>query len=334
MDIVVELPDHDLTSGGIMRTLKVVMELPHYSPESGGIRDNILIAETLSMHVRFQNLSCGYPDIKADWTVGFPDNTFPKCDICITYSDNPYIEELVELPQIGRVYILMLSYGMNLPVEKSNIHNSKLKVLCSTKKLEKAIKDEGVEVFRLGIGLDMSEMYQNNIERKNYLAILYNNMGVKKYQTAVKVADILYQNKIIDGVISFGRSDGYNKYQHPKGLIKHYSRASRDEVREIFNTCKCFLMPSVSEGLNLTPIESALCGCPAVLCDGAIGEIFFDKINCLVAAKEDISDMVNKCKHLISNFEIASPLFQKDMNETIKNMTWNKVFDNLKKILC
>ena len=57
MDIVVELPNYDLTSGEIMRTLKVVMELPHYSPESGGIRDNILIAETLSMHVRFQNLS-------------------------------------------------------------------------------------------------------------------------------------------------------------------------------------------------------------------------------------------------------------------------------------
>ena len=334
MDIVVELPDYDITSGGIMRTLKVVMELPHYSPESGGIRDNLLIAEKFNMQVRFQNLSCGYPDIKTNWTVGFPDHTFPKCDICITYSDNPYIEELVELPQIGKVYILMLSYGMNLPVEKRNIHNSKLKVLCSTKKLEKAIKDEGVEVFRLGVGLDMSEMYQTNFERKNYLAILYNNMGVKKYQTSVKVADILYQNKVINGVISFGRSDGYDKYQHPKGLIKHYSRASRSEVREIFNICKCFLMPSVSEGLNLTPIESALCGCPAVLCDGAIGEIFFDKVNCLVAVKEDISDMVNKCKYLISNFEIASPLFKKDMNEKIKDMTWNKVFDNLKKILC
>jgi GT2 family glycosyltransferase/glycosyltransferase involved in cell wall biosynthesis len=336
--VVMELPFYDTTIGGINRSLRVVMELPYYSKIGGGIRDSILISQEFepTMELRFQRVSneTDLSALTAKYTIGLPDETFPMCDICITYSDNPYLEKLVNLPQVGKVYILMLSYGMNLPVERANILNPKVTVLCSSKKLEDAISAEKVKVYRLGLGLDMSTMYiDKTVKRKKYLAILYNSMLTKKYTTAIEVANILYKNKVIDGVITFGREEGYSTAQKPMGLVKHYSKATPNEIRELFNMCQCFLMPSVTEGLNLTPIESTLCGCPAVLCDGAIDEVFFDKINCFISPIEDKNKMVDLCTTIINKFNKYSESFQKEMKSTIEHMQWPTVYEKLTRVI-
>jgi GT2 family glycosyltransferase len=336
--IVMELPFYDKTSGGINRSLRIVMELPYYSKICGGVRDSVLIAQqfTPTAELRFQRLisESNPAELSTKWSVGLPDESFPTCDICITYSDNLYLEKLVNLPQVGKVYILMLSYGMNLPVERANVLNPKVTVLCSSKKLEKAISEEKVKVYRLGLGLDMSAMYvDKEIKRKKYLAILYNNMLMKKYTTAVEVANTLYKNKIIDGVITFGREEGYSNFPKPIGLVKHYAKATPDQIREIFNTCQCFLMPSVTEGLNLTPIESTLCGCPAILCDGAINEVFFDRVNCFISPPEDTSTMVALCTEVMNKFNKYSNAFRKDMQSLVDTMTWPAVYDKLTTVL-
>lgn len=332
-NIVFELPDYDATSGGITRMLRIVVELPNYDKTSGGSKDTIHIAESFNpeMIVRFQNLNNGYPNItNLRWSVGLPDSTFPECDICITYSDNPYTQRLLQLPQVKKVFILMLSYGMNPPVEKRNVLFPNINVLCSSKKIEKAILVDGGKVNRIGIGLDMSDMYLTNIPRKRYMAILYHDMITKRYPLAVEIADHLLRFKLIDGVITFGRANDYNKAVKPKGLIKHYTNANKDTIREIFNTCSLFLMPSSTEGINLTPIESTLCGCPTVLYDGAIDEVFFNERNCLVAKNKKV--MIESCIDILQND--YSEKFRVDMLDTIKDMTWERVINNLKKAIC
>ena len=316
--------------------MRVVMELPSYSKTCGGIRDNVLLAESFStkMMLRFQHISNGYPNVDTEWSVGLPDETFPECDVCITYSDTPYLDRLVGLPQVGKVYILMLSYGMNLPVERRNIHNKKVAVLCSSKKLEQLISNEGVKVHRLGLGLNMSPFSNINLDRKKYLAILFHDMLSKKYTTAVSVADSLYNDKVIDGVIVFGNSSSFDRFKKPQGLVAFYPNATPDQVNIVFNTCSCFLMPSISEGLNLTPIESALCGCPAVLCDGAIGETFIDKENCFIVPRENKQMMYSKCADVIRNFDTYSEKFMQKTQELTQDTSWSNVIKKLSDIIC
>jgi hypothetical protein len=315
--------------------LRIAMELPHSSMICGGIRDNLLIAERFDpqMFVRFQSLRLGYPHISMDWTVGMPDTTFPECDAVITYADNPHTQTLVNLPQIKKKYILMLSYGMSIIHERRNIHIPGLTVLCSSKKIERAIRGENVKVHRLGLGFEMSAFRNNNEPRKRYLAILYHDMVSKRYETSVKVSDMLFKAGIIDGVISFGRHEGYDNAPKPLGLVKHYLDATADQVCEVFNRCMCFLMPSTTEGINLTPIESALCGCPSVLVDGAIGEVFFDNQNCRIVHKEKIQDMFTMVKDILDNYDTVSAKYQAHMTETIKDMTWDSVLTKLREIL-
>lgn len=332
-NIVFELPHYDKTSGGINRVIRIVLELPFFAKTCGGVRDTINIARLSepNMIVRFQNLNFGYPDITdLRWSVGLPDSTFPECDVCVTYADNPYTARLLSLPQVNKVFILMLSYGMNLPVERRNVLMRNINVLCSSKKIERAILADGGKVNRIGVGFDMSDMYLTSDTRRKYMAILYHDMVTKRYSLAVEIADTLYRQKLIDGVITFGTPTGYDKAPKPKGLIKHYSNANKDTIREIFNTCSVFLMPSSTEGINLTPIESTLCGCPAVLCDGAIDEVFFNERNCLVAKNKKV--MIESCIDILQND--YSEKFRLNMLDTIKDMTWEKVIMNLKEAIC
>ena len=297
--------------------MKIVMELPFYSTISGGVRESLKLAEKMQMIVRFQRLTEEYPQIPMSWTVGKPDNTFPDCDICITYSDTPYIDNLIRLPQVGNVYLNMLSYGMCIERESKNIITRGVKVLCSTKKLEKLI---GNSVKCIGFGLDMEEMYlQPDVIRGNLLAVMYSNLEIKRTSLALQIAKELKKEGVIDDYVVFGAPSEHT----------NYTNATRDEIRYIFNSCKCYLMPSVSEGLNLTPIEATLCGCPSIICDGAIDEIFLNKQNCFVVPKDSITIMMGKIKEVLGNYDKYAEPFRAKMIEVTTDKTWDKVIDKL-----
>ena len=311
--------------------MKVVFELPFYDNLCGGVMFTIALAKEMNAHIRFQSIQKGYPFNIDNWTSGLPDNTFPECDVCITFSDNPLTDKLLRLPQVNRVMCYFQSYGMNIFNEKRNASNRNVFNLCTTKKIEEAIKRDGNQVLNVGFGLEMSEFYDFGYERKNYLAILFHEMQSKRYSVAVKVADILFDKGIIEGVISFGTNVNYKKYKHPKGLISHYGNATKSGVAEVFNQCKAYLMPSVSEGLNLTPIESTLCACPAVICDGAIGEIFTET-NCAIIEKNSLDFM----EYQISGWMYTrghAEIFEKSMRETIKGYTWKNTVNKIKEVL-
>jgi glycosyltransferase involved in cell wall biosynthesis len=164
---------------------------------------------------------------------------------------------------------------------------------------------------------------------------MYHDMPSKKYDVAVQVADILFDKGIIEGVISFGGSENYNKHKHPKGLKAYYGNATKSGVAEVFNQCKAYLMPSVSEGLNLTPIESTLCGCPAVICDGAIDEIFIHSRNCYTVRDNNLQEMAVKLETIITHGEELriNTYFNVRMREQIKGYTWSNVANKIKEIL-
>ena len=314
--------------------MKIIFELPFYSSTCGGVLSTIRLAKEMGADVRFQRLTDENPNnIGVNFTVGKPE-LFPACDWAISYSDNPHFSKLFTLRRIKRVGIFMQSYGMSITNERHNALNKKALVLCTTKKIEDAIIADGGTVHRIGHGFEMSNFYDMKLDRRNYIAIMYHNMESKRYDTAVKVADMLYDNGVIDAVISFGKSEGYDKHKHPKGLKLHFSNANVQEVSAIFNVCKAYLMPSVSEGLNLTPIEATLCGCPSVICDGAIGDIFINRVNCLIS-ESDVDSLYKCVQDVVGNdFYNKSFYYKKSMESIITEIgSWSKVADNLRKLL-
>jgi glycosyltransferase involved in cell wall biosynthesis len=311
-----------------------------YKEFSGGIKRQYKLAKLLSkkynVHLRIQknnpqiNYSC--IDFGMPYSVGLPDESFPESDIVITYSDTPYGDELSRLPQVKNVLIYMLSYGMCINREKKNILNPKIIVLCSSIRTQRLIEKEGVKCYNISFGMELNEFYINSKDiRNNYASLLFHSSIDKKYELGVKVCNALYDEGLIDGVITFGKNEDFNKFKHPKKHIQHYSNANQNEVREVFNRSNIFIMPSISEGLNRTPIESTLCGCPSVLCDGAIDDVFFNMKTCFIAEKNNFIDIFEKSKELLLN-PIYSIVFKNNIEILLIRFTWEKMFTNLENI--
>lgn len=312
--------------------MNLLFELPFYNPNVGGIVETIKLAQRMNAQVRFQRHS-QYPiPEQYGYSIGMPDSTFPKCDVCITYSDNPYLSNLLRLKQIGRVMIYMLSYGMSIDRERKNIHTKGIDVLCSTKKIEEAIHDENVDVNRIGFALDMDDMYDEGKEREDNLAIYYHPMPSKNYKMAVDIADAMFGSNYITGIHSFGTSEGYRSFDRPVALSSHTVNADRTQIREIFNKCKLFINPSYSEGLNLTPIEATLCGCPSVIVDGAKDEIFIDGLTCFIS-NNNFFDLYNDSIELMAFIDSYKDIFKDNMRRIVKEYTWDRLIENINKIL-
>jgi len=312
--------------------MNIVFELPFYNPSVGGIVETIKLAQRMNAQVRFQRRSIYNISIKHAYTIGMPDSTFPKCDVCITYSDNPYLGNLLKLKQIGRVMIYMLSYGMAIDRERKNIHTKGIDVLCSTKKIEDAIHDENIDVNRIGFALDMDDMYDEGKERTDDLAIYYHPMPSKNYKLAVDISDALFGSNYITGVHSFGTNEGYKSFDRPIALLSHTPNADRMQVRDIFNKCKLFINPSSSEGLNLTPIEATLCGCPSVIVDGAKDEIFIDGLTCFMS-NNNFFELYNDSIELLAYIDSYKDIFRDNMRRIVKDYTWDRLIGNINKLL-
>lgn len=320
--------------------MNIVVEIPFYSKTSGGIQHMMQLAIALNkkhrVHVRAQNFNSDLDynkEISISYSVGLPDYTFPSADVVITYSDNPYTEFLARLPQVKKVIIYMLSYGMCIERERKNILNPKVVVTSSTLKIKKAIENEGIQCTCIGFGLDSKKHFfiENKIERSRYASLLYHTSPDKQYDLGVEICNKLQQQRLINGTIVFGSKSGFEKAKHPSRIISQYLDATQDEIRQVFNECSIFIMPSISEGLNLTPIEAALCGCPSVICDGAFDDVFFDGKTCIVAKKQDEKDIFEKSIRLLKNPKLATE-FKKNIEKIIKKFTWEKTISNIERL--
>ena len=83
----------------------------------------------------------------------------------------------------------------------------------------------------------------------------------------------------------------------------------------------------------MTPIESTLSGCPAIICDGAIGEVFFNGNNCDIACHDDKEQMFDLVSRTIKYYDGFSIWYEANMRERITNHTWKKVAERLKELL-
>ena len=322
----------------------IVLELPCYKATSGGITRTIELARRMrdkyDVQLRFQRQADTIPDLGVPYTVGPPDATFPACDYCITYSDTPYSYELSGLVQVNRVFVYMLSYGMAIVRERQNILNPGLVVMSSTERTRKLIEAEGVKCHNVGFGeinfssstLSAIGTVINNIPRKRYAALLFHPVPNKKYELGVQVCNELHKQGLIDGVLTFGMDClHYQGFSHPTALVQHFPNATRMEVSNIFSQCSVFIMPSVTEGLNMTPIESTLCGCPAVICDGAIDEIFINGATCFIAEKNNFENTLAYAKVILEgNF---SNNFYENMKAILSRFTWGKTIANIEKVM-
>ena len=325
--------------------LDYVLVLPHYVYGHGGLMATVQLAEEFqrqgcAVALRFQKKSDHLDWLKATCkvpiSVGWCDATFPACKVAITYSDTPNIATLKSLPQVGHVAINMLSYGMAIERERANVSTPGITILSPSRRTAALIEAEGFgPVHVKSHGHDWENFYpEPGIERERAAAVLFHYAPDKRYELAVRIVNRLQESGYIDGTYIFGNPLGYRhgKTPIPKVVKRFYWTARRSEIREMFSRASVFIMPSVTEGFNLTPAEATLCGCPAILCDGDIGGLFVDEETCCIVERDNEKEMVGAAQYLLSCPTVAQA-FRDKIAGIVKNYTWEKAVRFIRGVL-
>jgi glycosyltransferase involved in cell wall biosynthesis len=313
--------------------MKIAFELPFYSPFVGGITETVKIARHMGADIIFQH-DCEHIIPFRHKVVRPNKDKFPtNYDIVITYSDNPHIDTLIKQSK-SKIFVYMMSYGMAISRERYNALHPDITTLCTTDKIKDAIEREGGKVIKVGFSIDMPEMYNYHSMRRDRVVLYYHNSPAKRYSLAVDVADKLCANDFIDDVVTFGARDSqHSRVKKPINLDIHVFDANDEQKRNLFNSAQCFIMPSCSEGLNLTPVEATLCGCPSVIVDGAT-ELFIPNETCIKCDKDDILDVYEGALEVLMDaHETLSDKFETNMREVCAKYTIDNLVANFKKIL-
>jgi hypothetical protein len=322
LDIVFELPSYKFGSGGISSTIELInaiyREYPHLN---------------IGLHLNEEKQKTNKDLFCFDITTTTGDiKNAPPTDWFIMYSDSPNGNRVIKSEKIKRCAVLMLAYGMAPEREKLNVLNKKIKVFTSTKKIKTLIEEDGVSAIDIGFGVDAAPFYKEEKTRKTLrlAALLKHGSQNKRYAFGIDVCEELLLQGFIDGIITFGSSihkEVTAKKEFGGFSVDHYD-VDKNRLREIFNMSSVFIMPSLSEGLSRTPIEATLCGCPSVLCDGALNEIYFPEQNCKwVEDKDSEMDFVEAAIDILSND--CSDSFRLDMQQRVQPYTWKKTAKNL-----
>lgn len=286
-----------------------VFELPHNQPTSGGVYHTIGLAQSLqemgrSVQIRFHQITHRHSvPVHIPTSVGLPDNAFPQCRHAITYSDTPYIPELLRLEQVLHLGVLMLSYGMAVERERPNATQERITVMASTLRNMRAISRDGGRPNYVGFGFDASHWFPECPSKppEKFAAILRHPNTDKRTDLAIEVAEELCNRRLIDSYVTFGPPPQEGVVIRERNCRGHISNATHSELRELFSSCVVYIMPSVTEGLNRTPAEATLCGCPSVLCDGALDELYVPDVNCKWVKKDSYHGLLDAAEDIILN---------------------------------
>ena len=101
----------------------------------------------------------------------------------------------------------------------------------------------------------------------------------------------------------------------------------------LYNNASIFVGTSLGEGWGLTLCEAMQCGC-AIVCTNVFGynEFAFDKKNALLCESKNSNELAKNIITLIENNELRYRLADNGY-ENIKDFTWEKSYNKLKKIL-
>lgn len=306
----------------------IVVVIPCYSETSGGVKRMLRLAQQLHIHSYNVGLHIQKGMLKAllpiNVTTGQRIIDLPNVKTIITYSDDPLINEYKQIENIN-LLVYMLSFGM-APEREKNVVESGAKILCSTQKIVDDIYSSlFLKPFKIGFSLDeqRSNFYLEDGYKREYLAIMYHSSESKNYKTAVEVC-----NEIDLPVIVFGQRP-CEKINLPKRTESIYYNVNHATLRRIFNRSKLYLNTSLYEGLNLTPLEAMLCGCPSVLNNGA-NELYEN----VMFSGKSINNIISTCNLWIDNYALVNnKIIAEDARRTSEMHTWENVLSNLKGFL-
>jgi glycosyltransferase involved in cell wall biosynthesis len=168
--------------------------------------------------------------------------------------------------------------------------------------LQKVMAQEyGKDAVVIPNGVDKAQ-FQSEPRPKNAIprvGLVIGAHRLKGAHTAFEACRIVQQALPELQVVGFGM-EPLSPRQMPPANFHFHVRPSQQEIPNIYRSCDCWIVPSVSEGLAMPGLEAAACRCPVVAtrCGGA-EDYVQDAVNGYLVPVEDPSEMARRLKDVL-----------------------------------
>ncbi|MCW1311794.1 MAG: glycosyltransferase family 4 protein [Candidatus Rehaiarchaeum fermentans] len=226
-----------------------------------------------------------------------------------------YVNELRKKRMFNAYYLIQNSeddpsFSGDNSVNAAQTYNFNFKkVVINKKLLDRFISDDPL-FFHVGIDTDFYKVLDNTQKEFDVLFSLRNNPS-KGYKYAFDAIKELLNSVKDIRIAAFGDFKP-NKLPFEISKISYYYIPTRKKLRELYNSSKIFVLPSLVEGMSLPPLEAMSCGAAVVATDnGGVNEYLIDGFNgimipvgcsvCIVDAVIDLLHDNAKRERLVLN---------------------------------
>ena len=157
--------------------------------------------------------------------------------------------------------------------------------------------------------------------------------GTDKFITAIANID----EDVVDRVLIIGEGDDDDSYRSavPEcGFpVEFTGRVDRDDMPELYNSMKLFVLPSRSEGVPKVVLESMACGTPAVANNvGGVDDYINDKKNGFLMDGNDPDKIASTINSSLRNPELDS-VSENARESVVENFSEEKVRQSYRQLL-
>lgn len=230
------------------------------------------------------------------------------------------IEDVFNLP--GSVLKVRYCHGIseNQPELTRRAWGLPMPTICVSKTLAPVLKDlTGVEPLTvIPNGINATEYFEEDRERLGVGAI-YSRHHLKAPETLLEILRRLRESRPDTPCLLFGET------AKPSRLpgVSYMRLPSVSKAREIYNRCKIWLLPSLSEGLPAPVLEAMACGC-AVISTRQRGslEVIRDGKNGLLVPVGDVKAFLDKIQLLLRDEAYRQALVESG-RQTVAQFSWD-----------
>lgn len=234
----------------------------------------------------------------------------------------------VEYPATNLKYYLIQGYDDDPAVSgrfwklAQDSYKLPLKKIVISKRLYARFEDEKPILFRVGFDADFFTL-TNSIRKRNNLSVVLPllNWETKGAIYGKSATELLKRELPKIEIRAFG--------DFPTGkvpdFIDYHFLPSRSTLKKLFNNCAIFVLPSVTEGFPLPPLEAMNCGCAVVTTDnGGANEYIRNGENGIIVPAKDSNAIKLAVIDLASNEERRLEFAVKGM-ETAKKYSYDEM---------
>lgn len=218
--------------------------------------------------------------------------------------------------QVVYDYELWMSGNSDIRAQmQSALSRPDVALLATSRAVEEMLEEMGLNsagIATAGIDLDLFQCVSPPSQREQIVGFAVRSEESKAISVVVEACEIIRKHRTDVSFVGFGHG---NNTVLPD-FVKHLGPLAPHALRDFYNSCMGFVLPSDYEGWGLPAAEAMACGaCLITTANGGVEDFATDQVNCLIVSRRDPMAMAAAIERVIDDRALRLRLIENSLQK-------------------